>query len=137
MKEKPKRKFHISGKTNFWVGVAFAVIFIFYLAATALINYKETYIPTTDSPGAIQLFYVFGVIRDILLTVLSILGTTWLTSWIIEMRTKNELYDNFLSNDFFSEPRIYSNMNSSVQHEMLSNLENILILQNNQHLSIV
>lgn len=129
MKEKAKRKFHISARTNFWVGIAFGGIFLFYLVITAILNYNEMF------PGDVRLLYILGVIRDILLTVLSILGTTWLTSWIIEMRTKNELYDSFLSNDFFSDPRIYSNMTPSVQKEMLSNLENALILHNNQHLS--
>lgn len=135
MKEKTKRKFHIPARTNFWVGVAFGGIFIFYLVITALLNYKEMFPPADNSSGYARLLYVLNVLRDILLTVLSILGTTWLTSWIIEMRTKNELYDNFLSNDFFSDPRIYSNMTPSVQKEMLSNLENALILHNNQHLS--
>ncbi len=131
-KKQKRKKYNISPKTNFWVGCSFLAFLVVYVILTYFINSDA--LESADSAAA-SYMPVITTIRDVTLVILSVLGTCWLTSWIIDVRARNEMYSSHLSNDFLSNPDIYLNMTEATQKEMLSAMENALLFNGKPHLS--
>lgn len=131
-KKQKRKKYNISPKTNFWVGCSFLAFSVVYTILTYFINSDA--LKSADSAAA-SYMPVITTIRDVTLVILSVLGTCWLTSWIIDVRARNEMYSSHLSNDFLSNPDIYLNMTEATQKEMLSAMENALLFNGKPHLS--
>ena len=134
MKRGEKKKYFISSRTAFWVTVSFTFVLLLYVILTFLINLPPSVFGSTTEENSL-LLPTLTSIRDVVLVVLSILGTCFFTAWIIEVRSRNEMYDSHLSNDILGNPEIYRNMDESTQKEMLSILENILLFRDKPHLS--
>lgn len=124
-----KDKYYISSKTNFWVGVSVLIIFIAYLILTVVSN--------SMGNSSKTLRIVIPVLRESVLVALSIVGTTWITSWIIDVRSKNEMYNSNMANDFIGDPDIYKCLSIEKRQEMLAALENQFVLNNNKKLSVI
>lgn len=132
MERQEGKKYYISSKTNFWVGCSFVTILIAYAILTYFINSDAL---ESADPAAASYTPFITAVRDVTLVILSVLGTCWLTSWIIDVRARNEMYSDHFSNDFLSDPDIYLNMTEATQKKMLSSMENALLFNGKPHLS--
>ncbi|MCM1171198.1 MAG: hypothetical protein NC393_03620 [Clostridium sp.] len=62
------------------------------------------------------------MIRDVLLAVISIIGTSLLTSVFIEKNRKNVDYTELIANDIFASPEFYMNLTEENKEKMLTYL---------------
>ena len=114
-----KEKFYIGKNTKFWSVFSTAlsaIIYIFLLLSIESFNAKNQIAP-----------YGFFVARDVSLVVFTILSTTILTTFLIEIRSKNELYKDILLNDILSNPLFYNSFGVSEKEQILRELEKELI----------
>lgn len=127
----PNKKFYISANTTFWVGFSLIVSLIAY----AVLSFARSCMTNWDT--MVQFEYLVEVLRDVVLVIASILGTTFLTSFMIEIRSKNDLYENIIANDFWGTPIFYRNLNPETKQQILATLERDLIFGENQQLEFM
>lgn len=82
----------------------------------------DEYIETINFLG-IELIVIVNVVRDLLLILVSIIGTTLLTANIIEKNQKNTTYTELIANDIFASPEFYSNLSEDNKRKIMDNLE--------------
>lgn len=100
--------------------IMFFVILILYIIVLILLQ--------VDSVSETQLLsdkliVLSNVLKDFFLVIISIIGTTLLTSTIIEKNQKNTTYTELLANDIFASPEFYSNLSDENKQKMIENLE--------------
>lgn len=100
--------------------ITFFVILVLYIIVLILLQ--------VDSVSETQLFgdrltVLLNVLKDFFLVIISIIGTTLLTSTIIEKNQKNTTYTELLANDIFASPEFYSNLSDENKQKMIENLE--------------
>ena len=111
-----KEKYFISPNTTFWsVG----------LCIFAGIVYAGLLIAINSYTGTVP--YGYYVARDIFLVIFTILLTTLLTARMIEVRGKNELYEDAILNDVVANPAFYKAFEDPVKRAMLARLEQELV----------
>ena len=71
---------------------------------------------------------ILSILRDILLAIISILGTSLLTSIFIEKNRKNVDYTELIANDIFASPEFYSNLTNSNKQKIFAYLEENMLL---------
>ncbi len=70
-----------------------------------------------------KLITIISMCRDVLLAIISIIGTSLLTSVFIEKNRKNVEYTELLANDIFASPEFYSNLTLENKKKMNKYLE--------------
>lgn len=119
-----KRKFYISKNTTFWATVATFICFIAYMVVLICISW-------ISQSATASVPYGFYVARDIFLVVFTILLTTLLTGFFVEVRTKNDLYANAILQDVLVNPFFYKEFSDETKKLMLNELERELLFSNN------
>ena len=69
------------------------------------------------------LYQVMLVVKEMLVVVFSIICTTLLTTWLIEVDSRNNMYRDIVCNDFLASDEFYLSLNEEHQKNMLENLE--------------
>ena len=72
------------------------------------------------------------ICKEILLIIISILGTTIVTTPLIEINNQNDMYGTFIANDVFASQEFYLSLSDENKHKILSNLENNLYFQQSE-----
>lgn len=111
-----KKKFFISANTTFWSAGLCLFAGIFYVWALVTI---------AGSTGTVP--YGYYVARDISLVIFTILLTTFLTARMIEVRGKNELYEDAILKDVLANPAFYRSFSDPLKRDMLARLEQELV----------
>ena len=99
--------------------IAIIISTILYIAVLFLLQSKVT--GAGDSA-------ILSIFRDVLLAIISILGTSLLTSIFIEKNRKNVDYTELIANDIFASPEFYSNLASSNKQKIFTYLEENMFL---------
>lgn len=73
---------------------------------------------------------ILSIFKDILLAVLSIIGTSLLTTVFIEKNQKNVDYTELIANDIFASPEFYTNLTDSNKYKIHKYLEEYIYNQN-------
>ena len=111
-----KKKFFIPANTTFWSAVLCVFAGVFYVWALITIAGYTGTVP-----------YGYHVARDISLVIFTILLTTFLTARMIEVRGKNELYEDAILKDVVANPAFYKVFEDPVKRTMLARLEQELV----------
>lgn len=116
------KKFYISKKAVIWSTLAtfcsFAVYVVLLIAIQSIISAQQI-VP-----------YGLYVARDISLVVFTILLTSIFTSWLIDTRSKNELYHDTIFDDVISNPTFFRCFADETKQNFLERLEQELIFSN-------
>lgn len=117
------KKFHTSKKTVVWSVVSTLLSLIIYVV---ILIFIESFL-AVDRPVP----YGFYVLRDISLVVFTILITSIITAFLVETRSKNELYHNTILDDVIANPVFYQSFSDETKQEILRNLEQQMLFLNN------
>ena len=110
------KKFSFNPKVRtLMIIVCIATIFL-YLAIIFNLN-SSNITPNT------LLYQVLLVLKEVLVVVFSIIFTTLLTTWLVEVDTRNKMYRDIICNDFLASDEFYSSLSEENQKSMLENLE--------------
>lgn len=107
-----KPKFHIPKHAKIWAILCAVSCLIIYLIMLIVI-YSE--------PG--EPHYRIYVIRDVSLVVTTILFTSIATGLLIDVHSKNDLYEDTVIQDVLANPVFYQNFSLETKRTMLSTLE--------------
>lgn len=117
------KKFYTSKKTAVWAVISTLLSLIIYVVVLICIESIST------TGGTIP--YGVYVLRDISLVVFTILITSIITGFLVETRSKNELYHNTILDDVIANPVFYQSFSDDTKQEILHNLEQELLFSNN------
>ena len=115
---KQNEKFYMSKHTKIWSSATTGFAFVVYVVMLIVIELAAR-------SGGVP--YGLYVARDISLVVFTILLTSIITSGLIEVRSKNELYHDTVFHDVISNPAFYREFSDETKEEMLNNLEQELL----------
>ena len=121
-----KSKFYISKHTGFWAVCATVLCLAAYITILCMIQ--------TMSGGTEPVPYGFYVARDVFLVIFTIFLTAFLTGWLVEVRTKNEIYANAILRDVFANPVFYKEFSVENKRTMLGELEKELLFDENDQI---
>ena len=109
MKNKPLKleKFHVSKTSKTW---SFIVCVICCLAYILVSHFEDS------------LSFWGAIILDVLLVSISVLGTNLLLSILIETKSKNAMFTDFMANDIIASPEFYNNLSDKSKRKMLDAL---------------
>ncbi len=114
------QKFQSSQKVTGILLVSFFIILILYVLTLVLLQIDSVSDNQMFADGFIVLL---NVLKDFFLVIISIIGTTLLTSALIEKNQKNATYTELLANDIFASPEFYSNLSDENKQKMIESLE--------------
>ena len=114
------KKFSFNKKLRTAIIVICVTLVVIYILTLFLLNNSEN----IECLAPNTVFYqVLLIVKDILVVVFSIIFTTLLTTWFIDVDSKNDLFKDILCNDFLSSEEFYPSLSETHRREMLSNLE--------------
>ena len=131
MNNKPTRfkKFSFNKKLKTAVICICALLVLLYGGLLFILNNNNNIPCLTNNT---LLYQILLMVKDILVVAISIIFTTFLTTWFVDVDSKNNLYKDIVCNDFFASEEFYSSLSESNRREMLSNLEKNEYYKNNQ-----
>ncbi len=112
------KKFHVSLITK----VLSIIICIICCIAYIIISHF-------DATEDISAFW--GVLSQILLVIVSVFGTNLLLSVLIEAKSRNAMFTDFMANDIIASPDFYNNLTNENKNKMLDALTLSTVLNNN------
>jgi hypothetical protein len=121
--DKTLEKYYVNRKLSTSVCVITIGIVVLYLAVISLINNIEQQ----------NLFYqICLVAKEVLVVLFSIMGTTILTTWLIEVDGKNNIYRDVVCNGFLASKEFYEALPVENREVMLKNLEDNIYFGGNK-----
>lgn len=89
--------------------------------------------PNIYSEEELNKFLTFlNVSENILLIIISIIGTTMVTAPLVEVKQKNIMYGDLIANDIFSSPEIYKHFSLDNKKKILNYLEKEIYFSNSE-----
>lgn len=98
---------------NMVIMLGIDIVFLLLYAVT--LNYLQ------DQNAALRI--LMNIVSNMLLVGISVLSTTVISIPLIEVRSKNSLYDKILLDDVLSDPRFYNALSKEDREKMLRSLE--------------
>ncbi|MBO5089443.1 MAG: hypothetical protein J6C27_00820 [Clostridia bacterium] len=122
-KSKKLKLYHVKKSTMLMTGItAFLCVVILVLIGTNshIINSVSNDGITVNEK---MLIHICKIVADILIVIVSILGTNLLLSVLVEKNSKNNIVTEFLVNDMLSSESVYANLSDENQTALLKNIE--------------
>lgn len=128
MKHKRKHKFYCRKSNTILLIIIFIVctIFVFlfdYLSKDSGIELIKNYMVNKA---------IYDAVKDVLIVLLSILGTNLILSFIIEVKKNNKLYDDFIANDLLCEGKFLKSLEKNQRDKIHKEIEKIDFFENNK-----
>lgn len=122
MKNSKIEKFKISKISSILTLIICGICILVYIY---LINIENIGLATNQiiTVEAQRVMNMQKLIKEVLLIVVSILGTNLLLALIIEVKSKNSLYTDLITNDIFACPDFYNNLSDDNKAKIQKNLE--------------
>ena len=114
------QKFRNSQKITVLLAISFFIILFLYILILALLHFNSI---SSNNLFGNKIAIIFNILKDFFLVIISIVGTTLLTSIIIEKNKKNTTDTELLANDIFASPEFYSNLTDDNKKKMFESLE--------------
>ena len=108
-----------------WIGIVSMAI----TTGVSLICYVIVLVLLQNNNIVQEYGATLNIVRDILLSVLSIISTTLLTSIFIEKNRKNVDYTELIANDVLASPEFYNNLTEENKEKMYNALEQNMFLK--------
>ncbi len=113
------QKYKNSKVSTVLLSIGLCLFLTFYIIILIIIQFDSV----TSNSLSNDLIIILNVVKDFLLVVISIIGTTLLTSLLIEINQKNTTYTELIANDIFASPEFYSNLTDENKRKMIKSLE--------------
>ena len=113
------KRFNIRKTAKISMFIIFIMSISFYITCSYYLNLENINIKNVDLKKIAQL----KTLKDILLVIISICGTNFVLSAIIEVDSKNSLVSDIICNDVIASPEFYENMNDNNKHKVYKALE--------------
>lgn len=113
-------KFKIRKKTNIYIAIITVLALIVFCVCIFLRNSVEANSSNNDNSLKIQLL---DIAANVIIVIISVLLTTIISTYVIDIKSKNNLYSELLANDVFASPEFYNALTSDNKIKMLNNLE--------------
>jgi len=129
---KDKKKFFIANKT-----IVFSIIIIIAgVVGYVLCLFAEYQQTVLAAQGELQhLIKWVSILKNVILVFISIFGTAILSMVLIEVSSKNNLYEDIILADILESDEFYNNLNHLKKERILRKLEDNMFFQGNPVLS--
>lgn len=123
-------KWHINSSSMVLSFIIFIISFLAYIYFSFIDN--NTTVPTSANGVTIpQDLNCTKMLKDILLVIISVLGTNLLLNVVIQKGQNNDFFTDFFANDIISSPEFYENLDDKNTIKILKCLESKQYFNNN------
>ena len=92
---------------------------------------SDSYVSSTTSEDAKKII-ILRTIKDVAIVILSILGTNLMLSLIIQIKSQNDIYDEFITEDLLQNRKFLESMSPEKRKIILKNIEKIDYMADNE-----